>query len=116
MTHHICNSWKTIVSIATDLERSLYINLLYRYEEMAEGTPSSQRVVKMMSEIVKNHRKWPKDKSGRWLGYVQAILIEVEGVTTVDAERDYTRPFFHELYKAQGYEVPETIDINAGMV
>jgi hypothetical protein len=78
---------------------------------MAKGTDSEERVCGMMSAIVDNCKSWPKDKTGRWLGYVQCILIEVEKVTTIDAERDYTRPLFHTLYESQGYDIPPTIKI-----
>lgn len=96
---------------AKNLERDLYLDLQDRYEWLACGTPSEYRVIKMMKEVVKNHNTWPKDKTGRWVGYVQCLLIEVESVTTTREERDYTRPLFHELYKAQGYDRPKTIDI-----
>lgn len=32
-------------------------------------------------------------KAGRWLGFVQGLLIE-RGLTTVQTERDFTRPYF----------------------
>lgn len=32
-------------------------------------------------------------KVGRWLGFVQGLLIE-RGLTTVQVERDFTRPYF----------------------
>lgn len=32
-------------------------------------------------------------KAGRWLGFIQGILIE-RGITTVQVERDFTRPYF----------------------
>lgn len=35
-------------------------------------------------------------KANRWLGYIQGIAIAAE-LTTVDAERNYTRPLFHAL-------------------
>jgi hypothetical protein len=38
----------------------------------------------------------PLCKLNRWLGYIQAVLIE-RGVTTVKAERDWTRPLFRPL-------------------
>lgn len=99
------------MSDAEDIEHAVYLELLYRYEFMAGLTPSAVRVIKMMQEVVKNHKTWPKDKTGRWVGYAQCLLIEVEGVTTTAEERDFTRPLFHKLYKAQGYDIPETIDI-----
>ncbi len=38
----------------------------------------------------------PIVKISRWLGYVQGVLIE-RGLTTVEAERDWTRPLFRPL-------------------
>jgi hypothetical protein len=38
----------------------------------------------------------PVPKLCRWLGYIQGILIE-RGYTTVDTERDWTRPLFRPL-------------------
>ena len=35
-------------------------------------------------------------KANRWLGFVQGILI-AGGLTTVQVERDFTRPLFHAL-------------------
>ena len=35
-------------------------------------------------------------KLNRWLGYIQGVLISW-GVTTVEAERDFTRPLFRTL-------------------
>jgi len=93
------------------MEYEIYSKLRFRYMELAEGTDNEWRVYRMMEEILYNHNHWPKDKTGRWLGYVQCILIEVEGVTTIEDERDYTRPLFHELYKASGFEIPYSLEI-----
>ena len=38
----------------------------------------------------------PLMKLNRWLGYIQGCLIE-KGITTVEAERDWTRPLFRPL-------------------
>jgi hypothetical protein len=38
----------------------------------------------------------PLMKLNRWLGYIQGCLIE-RGYTTVQAERDWTRPLFRPL-------------------
>lgn len=38
------------------------------------------------------------DKSSRWLGFIQAILI-VKGLTTVSAERDITRSWFNDVVR-----------------
>jgi len=92
-------------------EDTLYRNLRERYIQMAIDTQSVERVIAMMDKVVENHDRWPPDKTGRWVGYVQCILIEVEKVTTVKEEREYTRPFFHEIYSLAGYDIPETVEI-----
>jgi hypothetical protein len=38
----------------------------------------------------------PLMKLNRWLGYIQGVLIE-RGITTVQIERDWTRPLFRHL-------------------
>lgn len=38
----------------------------------------------------------PVPKLCRWLGYIQGVLIE-RGLTTVEAERDWTRSLFRPL-------------------
>lgn len=40
--------------------------------------------------------KLPLNKLNRWLGYIQGTLI-AEGFTTVEAERNWTRPLFRPL-------------------
>ena len=49
-----------------------------------------------------NHLAWmlnelammeDREKAMRWLGFVQGVIIS-NGLTTVDAERDFTRPYF----------------------
>ena len=40
--------------------------------------------------------KLPLLKLNRWLGYIQGSLIQWE-ITTVEAERDWTRPLFRPL-------------------
>lgn len=40
--------------------------------------------------------KLPLMKLSRWLGYIQGVLIE-RGVTSVEKERDWTRPLFRPL-------------------
>lgn len=36
---------------------------------------------------------WSIDKKSRWLGFVQCVLI-MHGITTLEAERNITRPWF----------------------
>lgn len=46
--------------------------------------------------IVGCNNRIPLMKLNRWLGYIQGSLIQWE-VTTVQIERDWTRPFFRPL-------------------
>lgn len=89
----------------------LYTTLKIRYKVMSRGLENEDRINKMMQEVVKNCDVWPPDKTGRWAGYVQCLLIEVEKVTTVEKERNFTRPMFHKLYKSLNYEIPESMEI-----
>lgn len=41
-------------------------------------------------------KRYPLCKLNRWLGYIQGVLIE-RHVTTVTAERDWTRPLFRPI-------------------
>lgn len=61
-----------------------------RYQKMAEGHPDIIEFLEEFSDDV------PLMKICRWVGYVQGILIE-RGVTTVEIERDWTRPLFRPL-------------------
>lgn len=78
---------------------------------LVTGLPSEDKVNKMMEKVVENCETWPADKTGRWVGYVQCLLIEVEQCTTVDNEREFTRPMFHRMYTEQGIDIPESVQI-----
>ena len=97
--------------IITNLTNLLYLKLQDHYIEMSKGLITEDRVKDMMGCIVNNCMVWPPDKTGRWVGYVQCLLIEVEGVTTVKKERDFTRPMFHELYTIEGFDIPDSIEL-----
>ena len=93
------------------MRHSIYSTLEERYLAMASGTPSEERIAAMLRAVVENCLAWPDDKTGRWVGYVQCLLIEVEKVTTIKEERDFTRPLFHGLYSSQGFEIPVSIEV-----
>ena len=93
------------------IKESLYTILQMRYTEMVKGCASENRINSMMQQVVLNCSTWPNDKTGRWVGYVQCLLIEVEKVTTINEERDFTRPLFHELYTTEGLDIPASIEI-----
>lgn len=97
--------------IISNLTNLLYLKLQDRYAEMVTGLITEDRVNDMMKCVVDNCLLWPPDKTGRWVGYVQCLLIEVERVTTVKKERDFTRPMFHELYTIEGFNIPDSIEL-----
>ena len=92
---------------------TLYTILLERYKELSKGCTfaNADKINDMMGLVVENCNTWPSDKTGRWVGYVQCLLIEVEQVTTVEEEREFTRPLFHALYKSQGLEIPGSVEV-----
>jgi hypothetical protein len=90
--------------------------LLKRYKTLALENKDldfevQQEILKMTNVALKHTDNWPEDKTSRWIGYAQGVLIQNK-VTTVDAERDFSRPLFHRAYKRMGYNVPESVDIN----
>lgn len=78
----------------TPSKEALYYSAIHkcvwRYQEMAKDHPD---LLKFLNEF---HGDVPLNKLNRWLGYVQGVLIE-RGITTVQAERDWTRPLFRPL-------------------
>lgn len=66
--------------------------LFHRYKDMAKDEELKSFCLKAIQEI----QEHPSLKLSRWLGYVQGRLI-AEGVTTIEIERDETRPILKEL-------------------
>lgn len=67
---------------------------MQRYGQMAVAThPDIAEFVEEFYSKIPDH---PLMKLNRWLGYIQGVLIE-RGCTTVEAERDFTRPLFRPL-------------------
>lgn len=48
--------------------------------------------------------KYPIDKLSRWLGYIQGCIIS-RNLTTVEIERNFSRPIFQKAYENEGIEV-----------
>ena len=63
-----------------------------------------------MINTLLNHVDWPDLKIGKWLGYIEGVLIE-KGITSVNAERDFSRPIYHAYYKGIGVDIPATTDV-----
>lgn len=62
----------------------------------------------MLDTVRLEVHKWPLDKSGRWIGYVQGVLVEQRKLK-VDEERNRTRLSYQVAYAADGLKVPETL-------
>lgn len=66
-----------------------------RYHDMASSTEDDElkEFIELFNSVVD---EYPLTKLCRWLGYIQGKLIE-KGITTVERERDWTRPLFRSL-------------------
>jgi len=71
--------------------------------------PEKSRLLNMINTLESNSH-WPDLKVGKWLGFIEGVLIS-KGITTVDAERDFTRPIYHAYYKRVGIGIPPTVDV-----
>ena len=89
----------------------LYKKLQERYALMIKGSVFEAQVNAMMTNVVLHCLTWPSDKTGRWVGYVQCLVIEAANVTTVKAERDFTRPLFHKLYEEEHIPIPDSVEV-----
>lgn len=67
------------------------------------------RVKGLVTTLLANPQ-WPDFKIGTWLGCAETILIEA-GISTYQAERDFSRPIKHAYYREIGEEIPETTDV-----
>lgn len=83
----------------SDYHRALY-QCGIRYEVLAFeklGLFATDPLAEFINEFIhKCVEGYPIPKLCRWLGYIQGVLIE-RGATTVEAERDWTRPLFRPL-------------------
>jgi hypothetical protein len=69
----------------------------YRDMQLEAKTPRDDKLWLFTMEFMFGCRdRLPLMKLNRWLGYIQASLIQ-RGYTTVEAERDWTRPLFRPL-------------------
>jgi hypothetical protein len=66
---------------------------LIRYRGMSVNDRDIEEFIDLFESVVDEH---PLLKLCRWLGYIQGVLIE-RGRTTVEKERDWTRPLFRPI-------------------
>jgi len=89
-------------------------SLISRYTEMLKTKQyvnGEIRISKMLKTLEENINSWSDDKTSRWIGFIQYFMIE-NNFTTVDAERDFSRPLFKKAYKKLGLSIPKTIDLS----
>lgn len=96
-------SWaEPALAAANDNRLNVHPDILKRYEnaindqmvtvprcEPDPGT-SLAHLLWMLGEL---RTDMPADKAGRWLGFIQGCLV-MRGLASVQAERDFTRPYF----------------------
>lgn len=97
------------MNLPTPDEVAVLKRLFTRYQEIACEQPDEvtlspaqpkcdfQSIINLCTEAIQHGHTYPADKMHRWLGFVQGVLA-ARGAISVDEERSYTRPIFHELY------------------
>lgn len=84
----------------TNVSKAYYDALLKcaaRYDDILRLYEPSSEVRDFIDEFIDGCiNEMPLNKLNRWLGYIQGVLIE-RGYTTVQAERNWTRPLFRPL-------------------
>jgi hypothetical protein len=95
------------VNIAAGLQYKI-INSMNRLSD--DAYEDIKHVNLMLTAIIVNGDEWPMDKSSRWLGFIQAKLVQ-HNIITLDEERKDTREIFHNIYREQGLDVPQSIDL-----
>ena len=78
--------------------------MLFRYYNDFQLT---QELDELCSYAISNIDVLPVDKLNRWLGYIQYHVIST-GQTTIDKERDYSRPIFHVAYTRDKIPIPKS--------
>lgn len=72
-------------------------NDYWGWRESLATPKSASELQKFISEFIQGcNDGLPLMKLNRWLGYIQGTLIQW-GITTVQTERDWTRPLFRPL-------------------
>lgn len=61
------------------------------------GKASAEHLRWLCGELLNNLGRMPPDKSGRWIGFIQGVMV-CNGVLDVDEERDRTRPIYQRAY------------------
>jgi hypothetical protein len=89
------------------------IILFRRYIEIIEKIEDGETKITLnwMCQTAIANSHYPIDKLSRWLGFVQGVLFTTGHISIVE-ERDFSRPLFHAAYKAEGLEIPPTLEVS----
>jgi len=74
-----------------------------------EPGEEQSRCLNMINTLLDNPA-WPDLKIGGWLEHITTICI-LRGVTSIDTERNFTRPIKHAYYSRIGADIPLTCDV-----
>ena len=58
-------------------------------------------------EAIDKINDYPIDKLSRWLGFVQGYII-FTNQSTIDIERDFSRPLFHKAEENEKIKIPKS--------
>ena len=83
-----------------DVTKLLFERYLNQFE-LSEG------LKRLSHKAIEEIENYPIDKLSRWLGFIQAYVI-FTNQTTVDIERDFSRPLFHNAYKNENIKIPSS--------
>lgn len=95
------------IDLASNLQNKIINNINNLNDE---SYADIKHVNLILTTIIVNGKTWPIDKSSRWLGFVQAKLIQ-HNIITLDGERGDTRNVFHKIYQNSGINIPKSIDL-----
>lgn len=97
-TQELCKRYIEVLTPLKDIEKDSF-----------EYT-SNNHLIGMCQNIL-NDNSLPEDKISRWIGFVQGVMT-MKGYTTVNTERDFSRPLFHKVYNDNDIAIPETKELN----
>lgn len=83
---------------------------LHMFERYQSFNIQDKQIAGLLNEGIKQISILPIDKLSRWLGFIQGYVI-FNNLTTVNIEREYSRPLFHKAYKQENTPIPISIGI-----
>lgn len=79
------------------------------FKSLKKKNKETKHLIWMCKTADKNIKTWSIDKTSRWLGFIQCSAINNKKLNmTIESERDFSRPLFHEAYNIDGIMIPKT--------